>query len=357
MKYIDIFAGSKALATIEQQGISSALFDVMLGASGGPKWFTLFGLDKYLFGEFFSQCAVPLNIVGSSAGAFRFACFAQHNPVKAISQLAQTYATTTYGKRATSTEITEKAVAMVDEILTGESQSQVIQNSLIQLNIIVAKSTGFLVKKESKIPQLAGLTHSYLLNRQRRENLAKHYQRVVFQQQNSALTILDPYNIPTHYVELTKDNIKQAVLASGAIPLVIDGVKNISGAGAGMYRDGGIIDYHFDNRFLIEQQEQKGLTLYPHFSAQPKAGWFDKSLQRSPLTSNYDNVLMITPSAEYIASLPYQKIPDRKDFTKMDAGQRIPYWQKVLAEGTRMADDFHELVEHQSIDKIKPMPF
>ena len=30
-------------------------FKLMLGASGGPKWFVLFGLDRYLFGNFFSN--------------------------------------------------------------------------------------------------------------------------------------------------------------------------------------------------------------------------------------------------------------------------------------------------------------
>jgi len=37
-----------------------------------------------------------------------------------------------------------------------------------------------------------------------------------------------------------------------------------------MYRDGGIIDYHFD----IKLENQVGLPCYRHFNSNPKAGWF-----------------------------------------------------------------------------------
>lgn len=50
---IDIYAGSNALKKIKTHGFKQDLFTNFLGASGGPKWFALLGLDKYLFGEFF----------------------------------------------------------------------------------------------------------------------------------------------------------------------------------------------------------------------------------------------------------------------------------------------------------------
>ena len=80
---LEIYAGKTALKTINENGFSQELFSGFLGASGGPKWFTLFGLDKYVFGEFFSTRQDVLNIVGSSAGAFRAACFGQQDPVAA----------------------------------------------------------------------------------------------------------------------------------------------------------------------------------------------------------------------------------------------------------------------------------
>ncbi|MGB0496354.1 MAG: patatin-like phospholipase family protein, partial [Kangiellaceae bacterium] len=81
---ISIYAGKTALKEIKQNGLSAEQFQMMAGASGGPKWFTLFGLDKYIFGEFFKNRQKPLYTIGSSAGAWRMACFAQKDPVTAI---------------------------------------------------------------------------------------------------------------------------------------------------------------------------------------------------------------------------------------------------------------------------------
>ncbi len=38
---LNIYAGKTALNTIKEQGFKQELFTAMLGASGGPKWFTL----------------------------------------------------------------------------------------------------------------------------------------------------------------------------------------------------------------------------------------------------------------------------------------------------------------------------
>ena len=83
---LNIYAGSNAIKTIQEHGLKQELFTKMLGASGGPKWFTLFGLDKYLFGDFFKDRTSELNLIGSSAGAFRFAALSQKDPVAAITR-------------------------------------------------------------------------------------------------------------------------------------------------------------------------------------------------------------------------------------------------------------------------------
>ncbi len=95
---IEIHAGKTAAKIINEQGVKPELFTSFLGASGGPKWFTLFGLDKYIFGEFFKNRTQPLNLIGSSAGAFRSACFAQNDPVVAIERLAKSYSQTRYSR-------------------------------------------------------------------------------------------------------------------------------------------------------------------------------------------------------------------------------------------------------------------
>ena len=330
---IDIYAGNTAAKIINEQGFKPELFTSFLGASGGPKWFTLFGLDKYIFGEFFKHRTQPLNLIGSSAGAFRSACFAQNEPVAAIERLAKSYSQTRYSSnKPTPAEITLKARALLDDVFGEHGVTEILNNPIFKAHFIVAKSNGF-IASENKLIQLLGLSKSYMLNRVNRKLLGSQYERFIFGAPNSNLSITDSYNFKTQNIPLSQTNLKDALLASGSIPLVMQGIKNIAGSPPGIYRDGGIIDYHFDLKI-----NNPGLILYPHFNSEPKAGWFDKNLKRKVSPQNYDNVVMITPSKEFVAGLPYGKIPDRNDFTDLDADTRIKYWNTVFSETEKLAE-------------------
>jgi hypothetical protein len=347
---LDIYAGKTAKKIIQQQGFSSDLFSTFLGASGGPKWFSLFGLDKYLFGEFFKYRKNELNLVGSSAGAFRAACFAQNDPVMAISRLAKSYSETVYSEKVTATEISHKARDLLDQLLGKSGVSEIISNPIFKAHFIVAKANGW-AGSDKKSKQLLGLTKSYLLNRIDRKLLGSQYERFVFQNPNSGLCIQDEYHFSTQHIDLTQDNLKQALLASGSIPMVMEGIRDIPGAPTGMYRDGGIIDYHFD----ISLPSSEGLILYPHFNAKPKAGWFDKKLKRSVNPDNYDKTVMLVPSPRFVNSLTYQKIPDREDFTKLEPQQRIKYWKSVLSQTERLAEHFNHFLDHNDLAQIQDL--
>ncbi|WP_440875403.1 patatin-like phospholipase family protein [Thalassotalea sp. PLHSN55] len=344
---IEIYAGKTALKTIQEHGFKQELFTSFLGASGGPKWFTLFGLDKYLFGDFFAQRTTPLNIVGSSAGAFRAACFAQKDPVAAIETLAKNYSETVYSANATPQEITFKARQLLDTVFGDTGVAEIIDNPIFKAHFIVAKTKG-LTSSENKLLQGAGLLTSYILNRLNRKLLSSQYHRYVYQPQSSNLVINDPYGFDTEHVNFTENNLKDALLASGAIPMVMQGIKNIADSPKGMYRDGGIIDYHFD--FKVKNS---GLVLYPHFNAKPKAGWFDKNLSRKVSADNYDNVVMICPTQAWIEALPYGKIPDRTDFTSMEPAQRIKYWQQVFVETETLAQSLDDFIHQRRAITIK----
>lgn len=347
---LSIYAGKQALKTIQQQGFKQELFSHFLGASGGPKWFVLFGLDKYLFGDFFKERTTPLELIGSSAGAFRSACLAQKDPVSAISRLADEYSHTVYSKNANAKEITQKARELLDQVLPEQAIFEVINNLIFHANFIVAKTKG-LTQFEQKLPQLMGLISSMARNKISRNWLKGQYQRFVFQAKNAQFSLDDPYQFNTDYLSLTPANFKDALLASGSIPLVMQGIKDITGAPKGMYRDGGIIDYHFD--FNINNTK---LILYPHFNHAPKAGWFDKSSNRRPIAKSYDNVVLLAPSQQFIDSLPHKKIPDRTDFTQMPATERINYWQKVLTRSTMLAECLHEVIAKPE-QSLKPLPW
>lgn len=344
---LEIYAGNAALKTIQEKGFSPELFTSFLGASGGPKWFTLYALDKYLFGEFFKNKQQPLNLIGSSVGAFRIACFAQKNPLAAIERLAKNYRETTYSDKAKPEEVTTKAIEMMAAIFGESGEQEIIDNRYFKAHFIVAKCKG-LVASENKFLQGLGLAKSYLNNRISRPRLHSQYERYIFQSSTSDFQLSDPDNIPTTRVPFSTENIRNALLASGSIPLVMEGINNIKNSPQGMYRDGGIVDYHFD--FEIKNT---GLTLYPHFSSTLKAGWFDKNLSRKVRMKHYDNTVLVCPSAKFIAALPHHKIPDRNDFLTMNREQRMTYWQQVMQESEKLAQAFDQLYQTQNIHRIK----
>lgn len=349
LNHLNLYAGQTALKVIQQQGLTPQLFSSFLGASGGPKWFTLFGLDQYLFGEFFSKSDQEILMLGSSAGAYRSACFGQKDPIAAIKNLAKHYSELKYDKSSSRKDASKRASELVD-ILFGETGVQeVINNPRFKAHFVVAKSYG-LVSFENRVLQGVGLIGSMLNNRRSRLKLRRQYERYIFEPRNTNLKISDPDNIPTRHVNFTERNIKQALLASGAIPMVMEGVKNIPDSPLGTYRDGGVLDYHFDLRI-----DNPGLTLYPHFSASLKPGWFDKNSQRQVRATSYDKTLLLCPSPQFVESLPYQKIPDRTDFVEIDREQRLKYWRQVFSQSEQLAQDLDQLMQNQWVNEIKPI--
>lgn len=340
-KALALFAGKRALAQIKEQGISQDQFKLMVGASGGPKWFVLSGLDKYFCGEFLKGRTKPLYTLGSSAGAWRFSCYAQQDPYAAMNRLIDGYSHLTYPKDAKIKQVTEQSEWLLQHVLGQKGKHEIVQNSVVNNTIIVAKSLG-LTRFEHKSLLVPGLLASAMSNKIERKKLGHYYQRMIFSTDSNHIPFDYHDGINSKVVNLNKTNIEQVLQATGSIPLIINGVKNIAGAGKGMYRDGGIIDYHFDQKFLPNDDE--GLVLYPHFYNEFKPGWFDKYVaNRFANKAHFDNTLVLAPTAEFVKSLPFEKIPDRKDFTQLDDQQRIHYWQKVISASERLADEFHQL--------------
>ncbi len=68
--------------------------------------------------------------------------------------------------------------------------------------------------------------------------------------------------------------------------------------------------------------------------------------------------MLVSPSPDYLATLPDRKLPDRKDFEKYvgdDAG-RERAWRRAILESDRLGDEFLELVESgRLLDRIQPL--
>jgi hypothetical protein len=341
VKGLEVRVGKVAAKRLEAEGWHADLVDGLIGASGGPKWLILGRLDQVIIGDLLVGRSRPLDAVGSSIGSWRHAAMAQPDPLAAFKQFEAAYLSQHYASaKPTVPEITEVAFWLMRSLLGEEGERHVADHPWLRSHIVTARGKGLTGRKPGP-GLILGMGIAALGNAINRSSLHASFQRVVFASEGATqLTpLLDGFS--TQYVELHKDNVFNALMASGAIPYVFEGVYEIDGAGRGAFWDGGIIDYHFD----IERLPKDQIWLYPHFSKRTTTGWFDKSLPwRSDQCLSVDQVVMICPSDEFLEQLPFQKIPDRRDFGKIPEPIRETYWRHCVKESQRLADEFHELI-------------
>jgi len=347
---LHIYAGQHAHEHIRQQGLSPQDIRVILGASGGPKWFVLSHLDRYFAREWLPRIPHPIEMMGSSIGAWRMASYANLNPVAAIDRLEDGYKNQRYSEKADADEITSKVIEFVDYAL-GETPFDDLHPNR-HLHLVTARCKGATASASTR-RQAWAFGRVALSNLISRANLPRYFDRVVFRTRGAELPLAHWDQFPTQQVDLTANNLRPALQASGAIPVVIHGVLNPPGAPSGVYRDGGMADYHFD----LPLKPDNGLALYPHFSPVMKPGWFDKPLRWRKVTADhYSHTIVICPSPAFIESLPFRKIPDRKDFERLDDETRLNYWQTVIDENQRLVDEFDQWFNRGCpMDKVRPI--
>jgi hypothetical protein len=93
------------------------------------------------------------------------------------------------------------------------------------------------------------------------------------------------------------------------------------------------------------------------FSTVP--GWLDKSLKwRHKSTHFLDDVVVLAPNPEWIATLPNGKLPDRTDFLRYgrDTTARVKVWKQAVSESVRLRDEFSQVVQQQNFsDAMAPL--
>ncbi|PLW67607.1 alpha/beta hydrolase [Pseudohalioglobus lutimaris] len=338
---LSVHLGSEAAQRIADRGWDPALFSLLLGASGGPKWFILGQLDRFLFGDFLQRSDQPLATLGSSIGSWRHACLVQQDPAAAIERMQAGYLYQHYeSERPSPEEISEVSKDILQAVLGTNGAENLVEHPRITSHIVTARGRG---PSGSASPALlaTGMGAAALGNTLSRSLLRHHFQRAVFHSGEQARPGLTFDDFQTVYCPLRTDNVLQALHASGAIPFVLTGERDIAGAPPGQYWDGGIIDYHFD----LEQYRGEGLLLYPHFRASIVPGWFDKFLPwRQAAIQQWSKLVLLCPDQDFVASLPHGKIPDRSDFTRLGEEERIRYWEQAVEASKAMAEEFAELV-------------
>ncbi|MGI2259943.1 alpha/beta hydrolase [Shewanella sp. GXUN23E] len=342
MNSIRLLAGKRARQMILEQGLDAGLFTQLLAASGGPKWLSIAGLDKYLFSEFLPQSSRPLYTLGASSGAWRLACLAQRDPLAAYARLQQAYIGQRYDSKPSRQEVARQVQGIIRHILAEQGGAEILDHPRVRSHFIACRAR-HLNTVPARPVLAAGLGVSAFTNLLSRQTLGWYFERLVFGTADIGSPFAALSDLPGDYVTLSDANLAAVLQASGSIPLLLPPVSDIQGAPPGQYYDGGITDYHFD----LDLSQAPGLTLYPHFYPHMAPGWFDKGLKHrraSHQSRHYDNALILAPSDEFIASLPYGKIPDRDDFKTLDTASRQAYWWRAAAMSERLAEDFHELL-------------
>jgi hypothetical protein len=197
--------------------------------------------------------------------------------------------------------------------------------------------------------------------------LANSLQRVVFGDGRDTLPWLrQPFDaFDTEFQTLTPHNVVPALLASGTLPLIMEAVRDIPDAPPGRYWDGGLIDYHLVYPYQrLSVSAPHDLVLYPHFTDYLVPGWLDKTLMwrrqgQGKASPWLDNVIVVSPSAEFLNRLPRRKLPDRKDFFHYDLNHalRIADWKIAMREGARLRDDLAKFCERPDISQVLALNF
>lgn len=349
---LQFLAGRGAYDDIRRHGFSEDRIGAIVGASGGAKWLVLSQLDKVICRRVLPKLVGPVHLLGSSIGAWRFTCYAQQDPVRAIERFERLYVEQSYSEKPDADEITRVGREILSEILGDSGVEDIVGHPVLRTNIMTARCRH--LTATDRRPLLAtGLIGAIAANMLSRRALGLFFERGLFFDARDLPPFYDVQGFPLERIRLSAENLLDAVIASGSIPMVLNGVRDIHGAPAGTYRDGGIIDYHLD----IPATDADRITLFPHFFNWFKPGWFDRQLPwRRLQDASLDRAVVVCPSAEFIASLPHAKVPNRQDFVDFPQVERVQIWQTVVERCEELADEFNEVLERGHVgDRLQPI--
>ncbi len=360
MTALRIRAGATALQHIRENGLSPEHISAVFGASGAAKWLGIYGLDCAIFGDWLSQSQQPVDLFGTSIGAFKLAAAARNDPREAMTVLAHAYTQQQYDKNMTTDELGARIALetnrILDTFLPAEGINEILSNSRYHFHCGSVRCKGWLASQNVSKQKVA-MARGLLLSAFGRGFYHAMVERVIFSKGTSVLTYSGRDGINTQIIKLTPDNFRDAILSSGSIPVVMPSVENITGAPDGVYRDGGLLDYHPVPSNVTTVNN--GLALYPHFYSQLKEGWFDKYWSwRTVRAEQLDRTILLSPSESFVQSLPDQRIPDRKDFYRFrdNDSKRVENWNTAIERSLELGEEFLQLCRSGNVaDRAEPI--
>ncbi|MDR6215221.1 hypothetical protein QE399_002910 [Paracidovorax wautersii] len=391
LKALRIHAGPAARRHIEQQGLQPADVGVIPAAAGGPKGLILGPLDRFLFGHWLPQSHQPVHLVGASIGAWRMATACLPDNIAGWARLEHDYIHQHYdvppgARRPSAAHVSERFGQTLQAFYAGQVPD-VLAHPRYRLHIVTSRGRQLLAREHRWATPL-GYLGAFASNAVHRRALGWWLERVVFSSPGPAAAgataggaaplPFDARDLPTRQVALHEDNFLPALQASCSIPFVLQAVHDIPGAPRGAYWDGGITDYHLHLRYGSQDAidsiaacairtgagGQNGLNpsaplvLYPHFQHRVVPGWLDKGLRwRHGSTPALDRMVVLSPSAEWVATLPRAKLPDRDDFMHYgaDTTARAAAWKAATAASQQLADEWAQWLHRPDPSQVQPL--
>ena len=346
---LDIRLGGEARRRIERNGLRPDDIACIPAAAGGPKGLALLPFDRLFAREWMPRLRA-VELIGASIGAWRMASLAQGDPLAALDRLQHAYVREqNYDERPSPSQVAVVCRGLARSVFGA---SAFALRAGVALSVITARARGALADDRSRL----AFGRVALLNAASRRWLANHMERVVFHAgaPSRLPPAFDAFGLTK--TALTADNIEDALLASGSIPLVCDPVRDVRAAPPGDYWDGGLIDYHL----LLPYERFDGIVLYPHFVPYVTPGWLDKFLpwRKRPRRHHWlANVILIAPSRAMLDRLPDRRLPDRSDFHRygQDHAARIDAWERAIAESQRFAEATLRWLEAPDTSIARPL--
>jgi len=340
---IRVRAGKRAYDLIRAGGFSLDRISTYFGPAGGPRWLVASGFDLALLREGLLGRRQPVWLVGASAGAWRFAAWLQPEAEKSYCALMEAYIGATYGRNDTPATILQSLTEIVDRYIDDDALSFALTCKPYRLAILTSRA-GHLTASERPWVSKLGFILCFLANALHPDLIHRFAERTVFYYGVQAPDFCVRKGFRGRYFPLSEVNFKAALIASGAIPIAVAGVRDIFGAPDGVYRDGGLIDYHINQDY---RTRNGGLTLFFHHQERIIPGWMDKKFKkRRPPDEFLDSVVMIYPSESFVESLPDGRIPDRGDFETFidDPATRIANWRRTVELSAPLGEEFLEMI-------------
>ena len=361
MRALALYAGPAALRHIQQHGLQPRHVLALPAAAGGPKGLMLLRLDRFLFGDWLPQSQQPIDLIGASIGAWRWAAACMPDPVAALQELERIYVQGDFGQQPGERTVAAQQVSaafarFLQQMFAGHEQA-IVQNPRYRLHVLASHGRGLLQRESGRWQTAGGYLAAWAGNAVQRQMLGRWLGRLVFSSGGAVLPFGDD-RFPTQQIPLDAGNLLTVLQASGSIPFVLQAVHDIPGAPAGACWDGGITDYHLHLRYRGGQGGESGIVLYPHFQRAVIPGWLDKPWRwRHGSTAALDHVLLLGLRPEWVAMLPRGKLPDRSDFRfhLADPAARMRDWSQAIAASEQLVDEFAAWLEHPDPGQVLPL--